>query len=150
MTGDYTWSLSAAGRHLAIQPVSDDCAGRLAAIPGDWVKMACKNLDDNCLGDLAAGTYGSQFITPRLDPGASWNPVYGGVTYTVPDGWANSGDWPDTFTLTPSAAYATETKDGPVDGQWHEVTVWRQPAAVVQQTGCRTRSTRRSRGRSMA
>ena len=35
----------------------------------------------------------------------TWHPVYAAVTYTVPDGWANSSDWPNVFGLTPSTAY---------------------------------------------
>ena len=134
--GDYAWTLSDDGRHLTITAVSDPCAARLATVPGDWVKMGCKNPLDGCLGDLAPGTYASQYIDPRLEPGASWKPVYGAVTYSVPDGWANSADWPDTFTVTPSDAYATETKDGPAGGHWHAIGVWAQPAAVTQDGPC--------------
>ena len=56
-------------------------------------------------------------------------------TYTVPAGWANSADWPNHFTLTPSQAYAKEGPDGPVDGI-SEIDVFRLPVAIGQDAGC--------------
>jgi hypothetical protein len=68
--GLYSWSVAPSGRILTIAATSDDCPTRLGAVPGTWWLEACKNPDNWCLGDLDAGTYKSQFITPRLDAGA--------------------------------------------------------------------------------
>jgi len=112
-TGDiglYSWSVAPSGRILTIVANSDDCPTRLGAVPGTWWLEACKNSDNWCLGDLDAGTYKSQYFTPRLDAGAGaqWAPDFGGLTYWVPDGWANSADFPERFGLTPTADYALE------------------------------------------
>jgi hypothetical protein len=104
-TGMYDWSVSADGRTLTITPQADTCAKRLAAVPGTWNLDGCKDTQTDCLGDVAAGTYESQYIAPRVKATDTWRPVYGAMTYTVPDGWANSSDWPNTFGLTPSSAY---------------------------------------------
>ena len=97
----YSWSLSPSGRTLTITPGSDDCAARLSAVPGVWWLAGCPN--ELCLAELDAGTYQSQYIVPRLDPGAAWEPDFGGLTYTVPEGWANSNDAPESFELVPAS-----------------------------------------------
>jgi hypothetical protein len=107
--GLYAWEQSSSGRILTITAVDDACASRLDAVPGVWWRRGCKNREDNCLGDLDAGTYKSQFIVPRVDPTDPWEPEFGALTYTVPDGWANADDWPSTFSLTPSRDYALAT-----------------------------------------
>ena len=71
-----------------------------------------------------------------MKPGETWSPPFGAVTYTVPDGWVNSSDWPATFSLTPVANYATETMDGQVPGAWYEIGIWTQPAASLITTDC--------------
>jgi hypothetical protein len=107
-------------------------------MPGTWYRVACKNTEDACFGDLEAGTYQSQYIDPRLDVGAPWSAALGGITYTVPDGWSNSADWPNTFSLTPSASYATETADGPTPGKWHEILAFTQPFPAKPSATCNT------------
>ena len=62
-------------------------------------------------------------------------PDWGALTYTVPAGWANSADWPNHFTLTPSQAYAKEGPDGPADSI-SEIDVFRLPVAIGQDAGC--------------
>jgi hypothetical protein len=135
--GLYSWSLSPSGRTLTIGGKEDECSPRLAALRGAWWRMACKDPhDDVCLGDLDAGTYGSQYIVPRLDPGVDWEPVFGALTYTVPDGWANSADWPDRLNLVPSTDFAKVTPDQQeVDS---EVLVFTQPIALKQGAPCFT------------
>ena len=118
--GTYRWSASASGRTLTLDVVKDTCAARSAAIAGTWWRMGCKLERDTCLGDLDAGTYQSQFIAPLLAPGTAWTPDAGGVTYTVPAGWANSADTANEFHLTPSADFADETAGGPQSGL-HEI-----------------------------
>ena len=86
-----TWDLSASGRSVTITAVDDTCAARLAAIPGTWWKMGCKDPNDNCLGDLDAWTMKTQFFTPRVDPGEVSTAWYAALTYAVPDGWGEFG-----------------------------------------------------------
>ena len=94
--------------------------------------MGCTIADDNCLGLIEAGTYKSQFISPRLDPGATWSPVVGGLTYTVPDGWANASDWPESFELVPA------TELSPIDDadRTRTIGVFTQPTAMTQDPPC--------------
>jgi hypothetical protein len=135
--GRYTWSLSPSGTRLTVTLVSDACAVRSSALSGDWAKVGCKNIDDACFGDLVdAGTYPSQYVAPRLAPGDAWNPQWGALTYTVPAGWANSADLPNSFILTPSEAYAKEGADGPVDGSARSIGLYRLPHAVTQDAAC--------------
>ena len=138
--GTYPWKLSPGGQTLTIDPGIDTCASRLAALPGIWWSVDCK-AGDICLGNLDAGTYGAEYIDPLLaaDAYGSWAPRYGALSFTVPDGWANSADWPSTFRLTPTPDYALETKDGPPDGVYHEVMVFTQPAAAVQDGSCKNK-----------
>ncbi len=132
-TGDYAWTI--AGNVLTLTVVDDPCPKRVAGIAGDWHKSACKDPTDNCLGDLAAGTYASQFIDPRLK-GSSWHPVYGGVTYTVPDGWANSGDWPNELVLMPSSDYARAGAQGLSNGEFEELVVLARPVLNQVNADC--------------
>jgi hypothetical protein len=134
--GVYSWTLSPAGRTLTIRAVRDDCSTRLGAVPGTWWKMACKNSSDNCLGELETGTYASQFITPRAHPGDPWSPDFAAITYTVPEGWANSADWPTVFTLTPAQDYALETATGPEPDAFHAIYLHPHPAATTQTRDC--------------
>ena len=136
VAGQYTYTLTNDGRRLTIVGVADPCAQRLAAIPGDWLLRGCKDPADNCLGDLAAGTYPSQFVTPRHEHDATWMPDYGAVTYTVPDGWANAADWPEYFSLVPSADYAGFGPTGGPDGTFHEIVVRANPAMSDQAADC--------------
>lgn len=126
--GTYSWSVSASGRIMTVDMIGDACAARSAAIGGTWWRMGCKLVDSTCLGDLDPGTYKSQFIAPRLSPGTQVTPDVGGVTYTVPAGWANSADTPTHFHLTPSESFATETQGGPQNGL-HEIEVGVAPHA---------------------
>ena len=135
--GTYRWSLSPSGRKLTLTVVNDACAARRAAVPGDWQRVACKNTDSACFGDLVeAGTYPSQYYAPRLRADGSWQPDWGALTYTVPAGWANSADWPNSFVLTPSDDYAKEGPTGPPDGSVHEISAFRLPVAVSQDAAC--------------
>ncbi|HEX3304293.1 MAG TPA: hypothetical protein VHR64_15510, partial [Thermomicrobiales bacterium] len=133
--GDYSWSLSAGGRILTIQSVSDACAARPGLLTGTWWRMDCADKNDNCLGNLEAGTYASQFITPRLAPGAAWQPVFGALSYTVPAGWANSADWPSSFTLLPSRDYDGTTADTTAE-IYHGIYVLTDPAISAQDLAC--------------
>jgi hypothetical protein len=135
--GTYPWSLSPAGTLMDIKTGTDACPARQAAMSGAWERSYCKDESDDCLGDLvAAGSFSSQYIDPRVATGGAWEPRFGALTFTVPDGWANSSDWPTTFTLTPSADYALETSKGPAVDTFHEIAVQVHPAAAVQNAAC--------------
>lgn len=107
--GRYSWSVNASGRVLTVTLGEDPCERRSKVLPGTYWRMGCVDPSDNCLGLLDAGTYGSQFISPLLPSWGSWRAVYGGLTYTVPDGWANYADWPRSFGLTTADAFASTT-----------------------------------------
>ena len=129
--GEYHWSLSPKGKILTISADRDACPARAVAVAGTWyTSTACKTDPGGCLGDLEAGTFPTQYIDPKLEPNMPWNPAFGAISYTVPDGWSNSSDWPKTFSLTPSIDYAKETKDGAANGTWHQITVYAEPAAT--------------------
>lgn len=126
--GDYTWSLAPARATLTLAASGDPCTARTRAFAGTWFRQNCTNTEDGCLGDLDEGVHPSQYITPRRAVGGPWQPTWGALTYTVPAGWANSQDWPNEFSLTPSADYAKETADGPAIGAYHEIWVVAHPS----------------------
>ena len=130
--GTYSWSLNPSGRILTVTEDQDACPTRAGAIVGEWWLMDCPATDDNCLGVLDAGTYKSQFITPRLTGSEPWNPVFGGVTYTVPDGWANSADWPERFELVP----ATEVRPATEPDRRRNIGLFREPTPMSQDKPC--------------
>jgi hypothetical protein len=126
--GVYSWTLSTSGRVLTVTAVHDDCSRRATAVAGMWWQMDCRDPATNCLGDLDAGSYASQYIRPRLDAGLAWTPDFGALRYDVPAGWANYTDWPTKFGLTPSADFA-QTTVGNLDPQ-ASIQVIAQPAAL--------------------
>ena len=130
--GVYSWSLSPSGRVLNLTAEQDACTARAGAVAGDWWLMGCTIDNDNCLGLLDAGTYKSQFITPRLESDAAWRPMVGALTYTVPEGWANSSDWPDSFELVP----APELPPVAETDRRRNIGVFRQPSAMTQDRPC--------------
>ena len=134
--GSYRWTLSPGGTVLTIESGPDACAARAALLPGTWARIACRNPDNGCLGDLEAGEHRSQYIVPRLAPGAPYAPDLGAVTYTTPAGWSNSSDWPGLFTLTPSPDYAKEGPDGPTDNSYHQIYIGVTPAAIADVATC--------------
>ena len=99
--GMYSYSLAPSGQELTLAAVSDDCAPRLAALPGTWQLADCPTADDVCLGPVDAGTYSSQFFDPFVGPGGDWTPRFDALRYTVPDGWVNVEDWPEFYKLAP-------------------------------------------------
>jgi hypothetical protein len=133
--GVYSWSLSPGGTVLTVQPGVDPCEMRATLAPGTWFRTDCRNIQDECLGVLEAGAYKSQYVDPRVNNGA-WIPNFGAVTFTVPAGWANSGDFPSQLLLTPAADYANESPDGPAPGAIHEIRLVTQPAAAIQDGSC--------------
>ena len=132
--GTYDVTVSASGNSLTLQRFSDACSGRAAALGGTWRKKGCWS-DGPCYGYLDAGTFGSQYFDPRVDPGAPWVPNYGAVTVTVPDGWALGDDWPGYMRLTTAAHYAAE-KAGTDPFNTEELYVVGQPFAAVGGGDC--------------
>jgi hypothetical protein len=128
--GLYSWSLSPSGKTLTITADADDCAARSAAVPGVWWQAGGPN--ELCLGELDPGTYKSQYIVPRLDQGATWEPDFGGLTYTVPEGWANSDDGPVSFELVP----ASEMPPVAEADRRRNIGVFTQPTAMTQDKPC--------------
>ena len=128
--GLYAWTLSPKGTQLQLTATEDACAARRAAFEGEWERSACRNPDNSCLGDLEAGTYKSQFIGPRLDEGEPWTANYGAFSYTVPDGWSNTSDYPDNYVLMRSADYAvaSDAKDGTKD----LIEIYARPGIALQ------------------
>jgi hypothetical protein len=102
--GIWTWTLSPGGTRLALTG-SEECLSRAAVLEGDdWIRAACPNPDNLCLGDLEAGTYTSQFIDPYVPLGRQWRARFGALTYTVPEGWANTSDYPTNYYLQQQGA----------------------------------------------
>src|SRR4029078_4532264 len=83
--------------------IESGCRQRADALAGTWWRMECPTVEDNCLGPVDAGTYKSQFIAQHVAQGGEWEAVCGALTYTVPDGWANASDWPESFELVPAS-----------------------------------------------
>jgi hypothetical protein len=135
LVGHYTWSLSRGGTLLHLVADDDACPARSAALAGDWHAANCKDQTDMCWGDLEAGTYPTLFYGPRLDPAKPPTPNYGGVTFTVPDGWAVAGDRTSDFRLLRSSDYAKEGPTGPV-GQPTEIEGWIRPTPIQRHNGC--------------
>ena len=135
-TGEYRWGISPDGRHLTISAVADACAVRLAAVPGDWLRIACKDTRQPCLADLAAGTYPSLNFAPHLQTNDTATPVYGALRYTVPEGWANAADLPGQFVLVKSSDYASYGPGGATNGSVHELVVASNPALSDQTGDC--------------
>ncbi len=127
--GHYTWSVTPDGMTLALRATQDACAPRAAAFSGTWTRAACRNSDDTCLGEVPAGTWTSTFLDLRNDV-AQLKPrgAYGQLRYTVPNGWANAGDWPDSYDLVPAAEYARSGGD-PGGASRHGIYTAARPAA---------------------
>jgi len=136
--GLYSWALSPGGSKLTVTADSDSCPSRAAAITGEWQRSVCRNSDDLCLGVLEPGRYSSLFFTPALKKDATWRADFGALSYTVPEGWANAGDWPDTYTLMTAAAY---TSGAPNEGQVvpDQITLLARPAAAILHADCAER-----------
>ncbi len=133
--GLYSWAISPGGSKLTLTADNDACESRAALIAGEWQRSACKNTENLCLGTLEAGRYSSQFFTPALKAGETWRADFGALSYTVPDGWANQGDWPATYALTTQAAYAS---GAPYEGRVvpDEITLLARPAAAILHANC--------------
>jgi hypothetical protein len=145
LVGRYRWHLSPGEDTLTIGPPplpaatrnSDACAARAEGVSGTWYRSVCVRLDDSCLGVLEAGRYPSQFLHARGEPGEYSPTDFGAVEYQVPEGWANSGDWPVLLSLTPAEDYSTEnSRFGQAEGKYHELDVFAHPEPAAQNAEC--------------
>lgn len=101
--GIYSFTMDSSGTALTFTPISDACGPRAAALAGAWTHVGCTDDQGWCLGDLASGTHQSNVFTPLVPP-ADWQYDYGRFSYTVPDGWANFGDFPTHYRLAKQGA----------------------------------------------
>lgn len=131
--GTYSWSISPGGTILTIDEGTDDCAARAQAFPGRYQRVACRDTDGYCLGDLEPGIYASHVFEPR--PRAQGPFRHGAMTYSVPDGWSNYVDAPDSYGLTPQPQYATYDDSEPdcydCPGSRDLITVLSNPGAAT-------------------
>ncbi len=108
--GTYTFALSAGGTFLTLTPAgADPCAARAAAFPGTWTRsegaegFTGAEANAGHIGDLEAATYKTTFFKP-LGPAFSetipgGRNDYGQMSYTVPAGWMNDNDDPESYSL---------------------------------------------------
>jgi hypothetical protein len=101
--GTYRVKTAADGLTMTLEAAGDPCAARSAAVTGTWVRSACPNHGQWCLGDLEAGPHVSANYTP-LVPFVDWTFDYGRLAYTVPAGWSNPEDTQDGYFLRPTHA----------------------------------------------
>ncbi|HEX8026743.1 MAG TPA: hypothetical protein VF484_11120 [Candidatus Limnocylindrales bacterium] len=132
-TGSYGWSVTPSGQTLTITATDDACATRRSSFAGTWWKVDCKNGQTECLGELDPGTYASEYVRP-IETDTIWKPMFGGLTYTVPGGWANDGDWPTTFGLVPVDDFRASAPRSDTFGA--RIQLWTQVRAESQATPC--------------
>ena len=101
--GTYTFVLNQTSRALTIMAESDACQTRTALISGDWTRADCPNHNSLCLGDLDPGEHFSAQFNPFV-PRSAYVYEYGRLSYAVPEGWSDTVDGPDGFTLVESGA----------------------------------------------
>jgi hypothetical protein len=135
VVGHYTWGLSVGGTLIHLSVADDPCEARANALVGDWHSADCKDPTDVCWGDLEAGSWPTLFYSPRLDFAAPPAPLYAGVNFTVPEGWAVGGDHTTDFRLLRSTDYASEGANGPV-GAPTQIEAWIRPTNVLPDSDC--------------
>jgi hypothetical protein len=132
--GMYSYALSPSGLTMTLSADIDQCAERASVISGSWWLMHCVSpAPASCEGDMDPGERGSQYFASFVAASDVWAPRYGALRYTVPAGWANTGDWPNAFSLAPSADYAAAT-DG--NDPAAEILVVANAMAQSQATPC--------------
>lgn len=101
--GTYPVTLSDSGLTLTVAAGADACRDRASALEGAWSRSACRTDQDTCLGQLEPGAHDSQFFESFLAHGVVWEPVFGGLQYSVAGDWTNDQDWPSAYDLGPTA-----------------------------------------------
>jgi hypothetical protein len=137
--GTYGYALSASAKRLTLTAEDDQCAPRAIGAAGEWVRVDCRTGpqiaggDNDCYGDMEAGTYKSRAVDLRFEITDREPPiVYGALTFTVPDGWSHVADNATRFWLMPSAEYPRIRDGEPLDGLY----VFGHPQAASQAEGC--------------
>ena len=137
--GLYDLARSPGGTILTLSNPSEACPLRATILFGSWEHSAC-NLqqqglaDDDCLGELEAGTYSSNYFAPLLRVGAAFQPRPASLTYDVPPGWANQQDRPWLYVLTRSADYrgSRTFENREIDA----ISIWAHPVAARLGPNC--------------
>jgi hypothetical protein len=142
--GTYRYTLSDGGREVTLSSIDERCLVREALLTGTWSSLTCQ-LGAPCRGPLVSGTHRSSIFDPRN--GAAETPLArpGGLTYSVPDGWANDWDWLSSLRLVPVEAYEEEIRVAayPKDVWPDQISVWTRPVAVgLEPTDCSWREDR--------
>lgn len=149
--GIYDWRVTEDGHRLTLDG-TDDCAHRATYLNGEWQLFECApeklahpglNRGWTCEGLLAAGTHGSEFFRPQAEGAPSlWTTTPGGLTVTVPDGWANWHDFESGYVLVPASEYdPTYHTDatGVPDPLASSISVLARPVAIAPGDPCTTR-----------
>ena len=127
--GEYRWSLSPGGTSLTLVALSDACQARSSTLSGTWTHTACRDVRQDCLGPIEAGTYTSTAFD------ATGTGDAGQLIYTVPDGWANTGDVPIAYSLRPATDYANDPGSDGGDTA-SGIYLWAGTLAAAQPADC--------------
>ena len=144
--GVYSWSLSPSSRVLSLTEEQDACTARAGAVAGDLVADGLHDRKRQLPRPARCGYLQVAVHHPPsrvgAPPGGRWSAR---LTYTVPEGWANSSDWPDSFELVP----APELPPVAETDRRRNIGVFRQPSAMTQDRPCSDtgRARRRPDGR---
>ena len=105
--GTYRYSLSPGGSVLTIEPGTD--AVRRASGCGTGQMAALRVPQPRRLLPRQHRSRNLRVPVLRARPIADvpWRARYGAFTFTVPEGWAASDDWPERYQLVPQEEYAT-------------------------------------------
>ncbi len=131
--GTYTYSISSSGQTMTLTAAAEACSTRRTALEGTWWQIDCRNGETECLGAMDAGTYKSQYFRP-IRAGAPWAPMFGGLTFTVPAGWASDTDQPWKFGLAPDADFQKTSPNNAAVA--HHLLVLSQVSAESQASPC--------------
>jgi hypothetical protein len=134
-TGSYDWALSSSNRKLTLEPRADDCEQRMADIGGHWIVSDCPAYpEDFCLGALDPGVHVANYFTP-LVPSSAWEFDPGAMSYRVGQGWSNTYDSANEYTLEPLT--------GPRRGvyMWTDVTIVSESWPCTPEPWARGRAT---------
>lgn len=101
-TGTYDWSLSESRRTMTLESRADECARRMADLPGTWIRSDCPAYpEDFCLGPLDPGPHVTNFFEPQEAASPDWQLDPAAMAYVVAEGWSNTYDAVNEYTLEP-------------------------------------------------